>query len=157
GGKSELEHSVVDGESLSSILVGMKRWKIWLVAGRSKAVSMGRDRTPGRPVGTAFLSLALMLPFSVCAQTNYPFQNPDLPIEQRVANAVSLMTLDEKIDLLRFRAGVPRLNIPALGSVEGLHGEAMGGPSNWGQRSPHPTTIFPQAIGMAETWDTDIL
>jgi beta-glucosidase len=67
------------------------------------------------------------------------------------------MNVDEKIDLLRFRASVPRLGIPVLGSVEGLHGEAMGGPSNWGQRSPHPTTIFPQAIGMAETWDTDVL
>jgi beta-glucosidase len=33
----------------------------------------------------------------------------------------------------------------------------MGGPSNWGRRSPHPTTIFPQAIGMAETWDTDVI
>src|SRR5262245_51495374 len=105
----------------------------------------------------AALALALATASTASAQTNYPFKNPDLAIEQRVANIVSLMTLEEKIDLLRFRAGVPRLGIPVLGSVEGLHGEAMGGPSNWGQRSPHPTTIFPQAIGMAETWDTDLM
>ena len=98
--------------------------------------------------------------FATCvaaAEYEYPFQNPDLPAEQRITNAISLMTLSEKIALLRFRAGVPRLGIKPLGSVEGLHGEAMGGPSNWGQRSPHPTTIFPQAIGMAETWDTDVI
>src|SRR5262245_6351076 len=149
-------------------------WKIWTVAERWKAAEGGR--TPGRcrdfraaskfakrpgvrprSIGTAFLSIALALPMFARAQTNYPFQNPDLPIEERVANIVSLMNVEEKIDMLRFRAGVPRLNIPVLGSVEGLHGEPMGGPSNWGQRSPHPTTIFPQAIGMAETWDTDLI
>ncbi len=101
-----------------------------------------------------FLSLALT---QVFGQWQYPFQNPDLPAEDRITNAVALMTLSEKVDLLRFRAGVPRLGIPPLSSVEGLHGEAMGGPSNWGRRSPHPTTIFPQAIGMAETWDTDVI
>src|SRR4029077_3769682 len=68
------------------------------------------------------------------AQTNYPFLNPDLPAEQRAYNAISLMTRDEKLDLLRFRGGVLRLGIKPLGSVEGLHGVAMGGPSNWGQR-----------------------
>ena len=44
-----------------------------------------------------------------------------------------------------------------MGHVEGLHGLARGGPSNWGRRNPVPTTIFPQAIGMAETWDPDLL
>lgn len=92
------------------------------------------------------------------AQTNqYPFQNPNLPIEDRVSNVVSLMTLDEKIDFLRFRTGVPRLGVPRLNSAEGLHGEAMGGVANWTPHPPIPTTIFPQAIGMAETWDTDVI
>lgn len=105
----------------------------------------------------------LLLAFScigenALAQTNsYPFQNPNLPVEERVSNAVSLMALDEKINLLRFRAGVPRLGIPALGSAEGLHGEAMGGVANWTPKPPIPTTIFPQAIGLGETWDPEIL
>jgi beta-glucosidase len=92
------------------------------------------------------------------AQTNaYPFQNPSLPMEARVSNAVSLMTLAEKINFLHFRAGVPRLGIPPLGSAEGLHGEAMGGVANWTPKPPIPTTIFPQAIGLGETWDPEIL
>jgi beta-glucosidase len=95
---------------------------------------------------------------SALAQTNqYPFQNPDLPLEERVNNIVSLMTLQEKVAFLSSRPGVPRLGIRAMGHVEGLHGLARGGPSNWGRHNPVPTTIFPQAIGMAETWDTDIM
>src|ERR1051325_3635614 len=105
-----------------------------------------------------FVGAGLLFVVPAWSQTNqYRFQNPDLSIEERVSDVVSRLTLDEKIDLLRFRNGVLRLGIQPLGSVEGLHGEAMGGPSNWGRRSPHPTTIFPQAIGMAETWDTDII
>ena len=93
----------------------------------------------------------------VLAQFQYPFQDPSLPEEARVTNMVSLMTLDEKVDLLRFRSAVPRLGIPQLGSVEGIHGEAMGGVANWAPNPPIPTTIFPQGIGMAETWDTEAL
>ncbi len=91
------------------------------------------------------------------AQFQHPFQNPNLPVEERIGNAVSLMTLSEKINFLHFRAGVPRLGIPPLGSAEGLHGEAMGGIANWTPHPPIPTTIFPQAIGLGETWDPDIL
>ncbi|MGA2030487.1 MAG: glycoside hydrolase family 3 N-terminal domain-containing protein, partial [Verrucomicrobiota bacterium] len=91
------------------------------------------------------------------AQFQYPFQNPDLPVEDRVNNVISLMTLDEKINFLHFRAGVSRLGIPPLGSAEGLHGEAMGGVANWTPHPPIPTTIFPQAIGLGETWDPKIL
>jgi beta-glucosidase len=114
----------------------------------------GNQRTWELPLVCLGLAVATS---PVSAQYEYPFQNPDLPVADRITNAIAAMTLDEKIDLLRFRAGVPRLGIPPLSSVEGLHGEAMGGPSNWGRRSPHPTTLFPQAIGMAETWDTDVM
>jgi beta-glucosidase len=92
------------------------------------------------------------------AQTNqYPFQNLSLPVEERISNVVSLMTLDEKINFLHFRAGVSRLGIPPLGSAEGLHGEALGGMANWAPKPPVTTTIFPQAIGLGETWDQEIL
>ncbi len=92
------------------------------------------------------------------AQTNqYPFQNSDLPIEERVDNLVSLLTLPEKVSLFGVWPGVPRLGLRPLGSVEGLHGVARGGPSNWGRRNPVPTTIFPQEIGLGETWDPDLL
>ena len=109
---------------------------------------------PARLIFLAFAIAALPAP----AQTNqYPFQNPDLPVEERVNNIVSLMTLQEKVAFLSSRPGVPRLGIRAMGHVEGLHGLARGGPSNWGRRNPVPTTTFPQAIGMAETWDPDVM
>jgi beta-glucosidase len=106
----------------------------------------------------SFAALAVFVCLSAGGQTNeYPFQNPNLPLEERVDNIVSLMTLPEKVAFFSSRPGVTRLGIRAMGHVEGLHGVARGGPSNWGRRNPVPTTIFPQAIGMAETWDTNIL
>jgi beta-glucosidase len=93
----------------------------------------------------------------VSAQTQYPFQNPDLPLEERINNIVSLMTLDEKIAFLSQRPGVPRLGIRAMGHVEGLHGLALGRPGNWGRNNPVATTTFPQSIGLGETWNPDIV
>ena len=61
-------------------------------------------------------------------QPSYPFQNPDMPIEQRVSNIVSLMTLDEKVAFLSQSPGVERLGIKKMGHVEGLHGLAQGAP-----------------------------
>jgi len=91
-------------------------------------------------------------------QTNqYPFQNPALPLEARVDNILKLMTLDEKVEFFSSSPSVPRLGIRPMGHVEGLHGLARGGPSNWGRRNPVPTTIFPQAYGLGETWDPDML
>jgi len=94
---------------------------------------------------------------SINAQFQYAFQNPELPVEERINNIISLMTLDEKIACLSTNPSVPRLGIKGTPHVEGLHGLAKGGPSNWGSRDPMPTTIFPQAYGMAETWDTSML
>ncbi len=91
------------------------------------------------------------------AQYQYPFQNPNLPEEVRVTNIVSLMTLEEKVAFLSQRPGVPRLGIKPMGHTEGLHGLDQGGPSNWAPKPPYLTTIFPQAIGMAETWDTNAI
>ena len=97
------------------------------------------------------------LPFAVKSQYEYAFQNPDLPTEERIDNLISLMTLDEKVTCLSTLPSIPRLQVKGTGHVEGLHGLAQGGPSNWGQRNPQATTIFPQAIGLAETWDTALM
>lgn len=111
------------------------------------------------------------------AQYKYPFQNPKLPVNQRIDNVLSLMTLQEKIDLLGKSMNIPRLGIYGSGKVdsipgssgqfEGLHGLALGGPNHWGQRSPGtpamggistiPTTQFPQSTGLGETWDPDLV
>ena len=91
------------------------------------------------------------------SQFQYPFQNPDLPIEERVTNIIYLMTLDEKIACLGTNPSVPRLGIKGSGHVEGIHGLTQGGPAKWGRPSTIPTTTFPQGIGLAETWDREVL
>ena len=87
----------------------------------------------------------------------FPFHNPALSVEERVSNIISLMTLDEKIACLGTDPSVPRLGIRGSRHVEGIHGLAQGGPANWRPPRIVPTTIFPQGIGMAETWDVEML
>jgi beta-glucosidase len=80
---------------------------------------------------------------------NAPYLNPTLPLEQRVNDLVSRMTLEEKISQMRdHAAAIPRLGVPAYDWWnEGLHGVAFGGYA----------TNFPQVIGMAATWDTSLV
>lgn len=89
----------------------------------------------------------------------YPFQNPDLDTEKRIDNLLSIMTLDEKVNALSTNPSVPRLGIKGTGHVEGLHGLALGGPGEWGGKNKQPltTTTFPQAYGLGETWDTELI
>ena len=103
------------------------------------------------------LLVFLIFEQATAAQYEYPFQNPHLDMEERIDNIISLMTLDEKVACLDTDPSVPRLGIKGTRHVEGLHGLARGGPSNWGQRDPVTTTIFPQAIGLAESWDPNVL
>jgi beta-glucosidase len=101
--------------------------------------------------------LVLGAAFAAAQQPTYPFQDPSLPIGQRVDNIISLMTLDEKIACLGTNPSVPRLGIKGTGHSEGLHGLALGGPGGWGRPVPIPTTQFAQEIGMGETWDPDLI
>jgi beta-glucosidase len=91
------------------------------------------------------------------AQYNYPFKNSEMPVEDRITNLLSLMTLDEKVNCLGTNPTIDRLGVKGTGHVEGLHGLAMGLPGSWGRKTPVPTTTFPQSIGMAETWDPELL
>jgi beta-glucosidase len=82
-----------------------------------------------------------------------PFQDPTLPIEKRVENLVSLLTLDEKIAMLgQVQPAIPRLNIKAFTNfTEGLHG------LGWARGGNLTATQFPQSVGLGETWDPEIL
>lgn len=102
-----------------------------------------------------FLSANLML----SQQKQYPFQNPNLDTEKRIDNLLSLMTLDEKVQALSTNPSVKRLGLIGTGHVEGLHGLALGGPGEWGGKNKKPltTTTFPQAYGLGETWDVELL
>ena len=90
---------------------------------------------------------------------DYPFQNTRLSEKERIENLISLMTLDEKISCLSPRISIPRLGVKGTHSIEGLHGLAYSGPANWAVKGAKssPTTTFPQAIGLAQMWDPELL
>ena len=88
---------------------------------------------------------------------DFPFRNPSLPDEERITDLISRLTLEEKVDCMGATASVPRLGVVGSPHIEGYHGVAQGGPSNWGQRNPTPTTQFPQAYGLGETWDPELI
>jgi len=95
---------------------------------------------------------ALLLGAASPPHYDHPFQNPDLPVATRVANLISLMTIDEKIDALSTNSAVPRLGVPSFGSTEGIHGlQQRGAPERGWPGSK--TTQFPQPPGMGESWD----
>ena len=73
--------------------------------------------------------VAVLLCFFACScgavlaqQKTYPFNDPSLPMEKRIDNLLSLMTIDEKIDCLGTNTGVPRLGVMSYGNSEGIHG-----------------------------------
>ncbi len=81
--------------------------------------------------------------------SKYPFQNPDLPLETRVNDLVNRFTLEEKIDLMpQYQTEIPRLGVAKYKhGTEAAHGVAWLGQA----------TTFPQPIGLACTWDTELL
>src|SRR5215471_21054785 len=78
-----------------------------------------------------------------------PYQNQSLPFETRVNDLVSRMTLEEKVQQMKDVApAIDRLGVPAYNWWnEALHGVARSGLA----------TVFPQAIGMAATWDDSLI
>jgi beta-glucosidase len=93
------------------------------------------------------ICLALLL-FS-CRESHYPYQNTNLDFETRASDLVSRMTLEEKVSqMTHYADAVERLGIPEYNWWnECLHGVARSGKA----------TVFPQAIGMAATFDRDIM
>lgn len=96
-----------------------------------------------------FSFLYLVVTASFSQETSKPlYLNPELTPERRAADLVSKMTLEEKVLQMQSSApAIPRLNIPAFNWWnEALHGVAQG-----------RATVFPQAIGLAATWDTSLM
>ncbi len=118
---------------------------------------MIKNNPPFNSLKFLLILCLLLVTRAASAQYKYPFQNPGLPTEDRITNLLSLMTLEEKVNCLSTNPTIARLDVKGTGHVEGLHGLAMGLPGGWGRKTPVPTTIFPQSIGMAETWDPDLL
>jgi len=82
-----------------------------------------------------------------------PFRDPALPIEQRVDDLISRLSLEEKISLLaQVQPAIPRLGIKAFTNfTEGLHG------LGWVRGGSVTATTFPQSSGLGETWDPELL
>lgn len=112
-----------------------------------------------KKIGPLIFILSLSCQLFAQEQYEYDFQDSSMDTEKRIDNILSLMTLDEKVKALSTNPSVPRLGIPGTGHVEGLHGLALGGPAGWGGKGkdPLPTTTFPQAYGLGETWDVDLI
>jgi beta-glucosidase len=86
----------------------------------------------------------------VAQSTAHPaYLDPAKPIEQRIADLIGRLTLEEKAaQLNHLNTGVPRLNIPMWGGWnQTLHGV-------W---SKEPTTLFPAPIAMGATWDPQLI
>src|SRR4051812_38774412 len=109
-----------------------------LIQGRSKKIFL-----------TGLLIAGSLFSF---AQTKYqyPFQDPSLSFEQRVNDLVGRLTLEEKVaQMLNTTPAIERLGIPAYDWWnEVLHGVA---------RTSYKVTVYPQAIAMAATFDTNSL
>src|SRR6266496_4194973 len=97
----------------------------------------------------AFTLVALPLHAQQENPQAFPFMNPSLSVEQRVDDLIGRMTLEEKVSQMRDHAApIARLGVPKYDWWnEGLHGVAFAGYA----------TNFPQVIGMAATWDTDLV
>jgi len=108
---------------------------------------------------TAFAILLCLLTCggatALAQQQTHPFNDPSLPMEKRIDNLLSLMTIDEKIDCLGTNTGVPRLGVMSYGNSEGIHGVVQR--EARGKRLPITTTQFPQPPGMGASWDPDLV
>ena len=100
------------------------------------------------------LALSLVIVSTATTQeskpdANAPYLNPALPMERRVDDLVSRMTLEEKVSqTMNVAPAIPRLGIPEYDWWnEALHGVAASGIA----------TVFPQAIGLGATFDPQLI
>jgi beta-glucosidase len=105
------------------------------------------------------LLVVTLVALNANAQSDYPFRDPKLNDDARIADLLGRLTLEEKVDLMGGHPKIPRLHLVFSDEAEGLHGLALGGPGGWGPRGlqPLPTTIFPQEKGLGETWDIALM
>jgi len=104
-----------------------------------------------RPVTAAILAVLALLAGGCTGNSDEvpAYKNPDLSVDERVDDLVGRMTLEEKVSQsLNRAAAIERLGIPEYEWWnEALHGVARAGHA----------TVFPQAIGLAATWDTELM
>lgn len=95
------------------------------------------------------ITVVLICLWGLCmAQEGPVFRDASKPLETRVQNLISQLTIEEKVhQMMHNSPAIPRLNIPAYNWWnEALHGVGRGGVA----------TVFPQAIGLGATFDEDL-
>jgi len=97
---------------------------------------------------TILLSLCILVLSPAFAQ-QFPWQDRSLSVEARADSLIAHLTLEQKANMMMNTAqGVPELGVPDYNFWnEALHGCARAGLA----------TVFPQAIGMASSWDEDLI
>jgi beta-glucosidase len=109
-----------------------------------------------------------IVPTQVASGDVPPYKNPDLSVEQRVADLLGRMTLEEKVAMLSGSGWMEsqpnqRLGIPSIKMADGPMGVRSWAGSSALTSAPGSTvlkvtsTAFPAGVAMAATWDTDLL
>ena len=113
-----------------------------------------------------FMAIAALCCAVACGEkSSLPdYLNPEVDVEARIDDAMSRMTLDEKIAIIHAQskfssAGVPRLGIPELWTTDGPHGirpEVLW--DEWVQAgwTNDKCVAFPALTALAATWNTDM-
>jgi beta-glucosidase len=110
-------------------------------------------------VVAAAIALAVATPAVARAQGE-PFRDPQRPLDERIDDLMGRLTQDEKIGLLhQYQGAIPRLNIGTFkAGTEALHGVAWSNDFNHnGDVVTADATAFPQALGLASTWDPALI
>ena len=116
---------------------------------------------------TIILAAAALVLSACCSQPKFDgptYLNPNAPVEERVEDALSRMTLEEKVGMTTAQSkfssrGVPRLGIPEVWHTDGPHGirpEVLW--DEWDQAgwTNDSCTAFPALINLAATWDKEM-
>ena len=113
------------------------------------------------------LSAAAVAIAACCNQPKFDgpvYLNPNAPVEERVEDALSRMTLEEKVGMTTAQSkfssrGVPRLGIPEVWHTDGPHGirpEVLWDEWNQAGWTNDSCTAFPALVNLAATWDKEM-
>ncbi|HLL67406.1 MAG TPA: glycoside hydrolase family 3 C-terminal domain-containing protein [Micromonosporaceae bacterium] len=106
------------------------------------------------------VTLGLAPAGAAAAPYEFPFQNPGLSLQARVDDLLGRLTLAEKVSLLhQYQPPIPRLGMRVFkAGTEALHGVGWSGDYNAGGNQLVATaTQFPQAVGLASTWNPALI
>ena len=122
-----------------------------------------------RIIALLLISFAAQLPSQTpqpSSTDNAPYRNTSLPVDQRVADLLHRMTLEEKATMLAGSgwmesAAIPRLGIPAIKMADGPLGVrswlGSSAITNAANAPKITSTSFPSGVAMAATWNPDLV